>query len=84
MSLLVLILAVMASLLIWCTATTLNQNASDRQQMDATLRHSEAQYRYLTEAIPQLVWLADTTGRIEYMNQQMCDYTGLLPEHLPL
>jgi PAS domain S-box-containing protein len=84
MSLLVLTLAVMASLLIWCTATTLNQNASDRQQMDAALRHSEARYRYLTEAIPQLVWLSDTTGRIEYMNQQMCDYTGLMPEQLPI
>jgi PAS domain S-box-containing protein len=36
----------------------------------------------LTEAIPQQIWRTDATGRIEYCNHHLCDYTGLSLEEL--
>src|SRR5262249_15189150 len=46
------------------------------------LRASEAQYRSLAEAIPQLVWTAGADGRIDYHNRRWTEYTGLAPEQL--
>jgi diguanylate cyclase (GGDEF)-like protein/PAS domain S-box-containing protein len=38
---------------------------------------SEARYRALTEALPQLVWVIDSAARCEYVNWRWTDYTGL-------
>jgi PAS domain S-box-containing protein len=43
---------------------------------------SEARYRTLAEAMPQIVWLADQGGRATYYNQQWFEYTGLDAEHV--
>jgi PAS domain S-box-containing protein len=40
------------------------------------IQESERQLRLLTEAIPQQLWRADATGRIEYCNRHLCDYIG--------
>jgi PAS domain S-box-containing protein len=55
---------------------------SDRVQAETALRESEAQYRLLTEAIPQFVFVTTTEGQNEYVNQQFCDYTGLSLEQM--
>ncbi|MDX2099384.1 MAG: PAS domain S-box protein [Leptolyngbyaceae cyanobacterium bins.59] len=52
---------------------------SDRKYAEDALRQSEARYRYLAESIPQLVWMSDAQGNNEYVNQQLCDYTGFSP-----
>ena len=41
------------------------------------LRASEAEFRKLAEAMPQIVWTARADGRNTYFNQQWSDYTGL-------
>ncbi|MHC5754831.1 MAG: PAS domain-containing protein [Nostoc sp.] len=58
------------------------QDISDRKQVEDELRQSEERYRYLAEAIPQLVWTCDASGSCDYANQRLCDYTGLSLEQI--
>jgi PAS domain S-box-containing protein len=60
--------------IIWCGILT---DISDRKRSEQALRESEQRYRDLAEAMPQMVWLADTTGSVYYFNQRWYDYTGL-------
>jgi diguanylate cyclase (GGDEF)-like protein/PAS domain S-box-containing protein len=46
----------------------------------AALRASEAEFRMLTEAMPQIVWTAQPDGQNMYLNQQWMNYTGLTTE----
>lgn len=49
----------------------------EREHEVAALRSaSEARYRNLAEAIPQIVWTADPEGNIGYFNHRWSDYTG--------
>lgn len=41
------------------------------------LRESEQQFRTLTDAMPQIVWITKPCGSTVYLNQQWVDYTGL-------
>jgi len=42
------------------------------------LRHAEQQrYRELAEAMPQIVWVSDPTGRATYYNGRWFEYTGI-------
>jgi PAS domain S-box-containing protein len=54
----------------------------DSTQLEAErkLRASEARFRLLTEAIPQLIWIADWAGRSTYFNRRWKEFTGLDPE----
>ncbi len=62
------------------TNEQLQQEILERQCILETLRQSEERYRYLAEAIPQLVWTTDANGECEFFNQNWCDYTGLTLE----
>ncbi len=59
------------------TVAILFKDVSDRKRAELVLQQSEERYRYLTEAIPQLVWTCDANGLCDYVNQQLCNYTGL-------
>ncbi|OGX92032.1 hypothetical protein BEN49_17575 [Hymenobacter coccineus] len=47
------------------------------QEVAAQLRHRNAEFSTLTNAMPQLAWMAETDGQISWYNQQWYDYTGL-------
>lgn len=60
------------------------QAENDRRHMiEESLRASEARFRTLTEAVPQLVWRTDTGGRVTFFNRRWFEYTGESPESPP-
>ncbi|MEH1817830.1 MAG: ATP-binding protein [Nostoc sp.] len=59
------------------TNEQLQQEILERQRILEVLRQSEERYRYLAEAIPQLVWTTKPNGECDFFNQNWCDYTGL-------
>jgi PAS domain S-box-containing protein len=53
-----------------------------RDETLLALRTSEEQYRSLAEALPQLVWTARPSGRVDYYNRHWFEYTALTPKQL--
>ena len=58
------------------------QDVTARRVAEDTLRESEARFRALAQAIPNHVWTAGPEGRLDWVNQQAVDYTGLAPNAL--
>lgn len=50
---------------------------SESVRAKQALQESEQQFRTLTDAMPQMVWMAQPDGWNTYFNQQWLDYTGL-------
>jgi PAS domain S-box-containing protein len=46
------------------------------EEQQAALERNARQRQSLLEAIPQMVWMADSEGCIEFANRQWSDYTG--------
>jgi PAS domain S-box-containing protein len=55
---------------------------TERKHTEEALRESEERHRYLTEAIPHIVWTASSLGKIDYVNQRGLEYTGLTVEEV--
>lgn len=53
---------------------TLEQKVEERT---AELLQSAAQFEFLTDTIPQIVWTAKAKGAADYFNKNWYDYTGL-------
>lgn len=49
---------------------------AERQKAVEALRASEARYRALADAIPQIVWTATLDGRLDYVNERASEYAG--------
>ncbi len=52
------------------------------RQAEEAVRESEAQFRTLANAIPQLCWMANADGRVFWYNQRYYEYTGATPEQV--
>ncbi len=52
-------------------------DVTDRRKGEASLRDSEARFRALAEAVPQLVWSATATGWVDYLSPHWIEYTGV-------
>ncbi|HEX7604230.1 MAG TPA: ATP-binding protein [Polyangiaceae bacterium] len=46
------------------------------RELTEVRRASERRYRNLAEAIPQIVWTADTRGEVTYFNERWVEHTG--------
>lgn len=55
---------------------------TDRKRAEDALRESEARYRELADAIPQIVWAAGPDGAITHVNAKGVEYTGLRADEL--
>jgi PAS domain S-box-containing protein len=53
-----------------------------QQELREARRESEARYRALADAMPQIVWTADAEGRANYYNRRFYEYTGLDPRDI--
>lgn len=66
-----------------CKPITLSgtvQDITDRKLSDETRRASEAQFRLLIDAMPQIVWMMQADGSYSYFNQRWLAYSGLSME----
>jgi PAS domain S-box-containing protein len=58
------------------------RDMTDLKQVEQKLRESEAQFRTLANAIPQLCWMANADGWIFWYNQRWFEYTGTSAEQM--
>ncbi len=54
----------------------LQQRNDELERIRTALYEDKERYRVLAEAIPQLVWTADTYGGMRYSNQRLREYCG--------
>jgi PAS domain S-box-containing protein len=52
------------------------RDVTDRKRAEEGLRESERNFRALANSIPQLAWMADSTGWIFWYNDRWHEYTG--------
>jgi PAS domain S-box-containing protein len=52
------------------------EEITERKRAEAALQASERQFHTLADSIPQLVWMADATGKIYWFNNHWHEYTG--------
>lgn len=62
------------SILHWYGAAT---DIHDERISRDKLRRSEERFRFMANAVPQIVWITDSEGRVEFFNQVFYDYTGV-------
>lgn len=56
---------------------------TDRRQAEEELRASESRLRELAALMPQIVWVSDANGSVQYVNERWIEYTGQsIPETL--
>jgi two-component system, chemotaxis family, CheB/CheR fusion protein len=48
----------------------------ERSRVEAQLRQSEEQIRFLSESTPALLWRATTDGRLDYVSPRAAEYCG--------
>jgi PAS domain S-box-containing protein len=58
------------------------ENLRDSNLSNEALSESEAQFRLLADAIPQLVWMARADGWIYWYNRRWYEFTGTTPEQM--
>lgn len=55
------------------------QDITERKTAELALAESAATFQTLTQALPNLVWTANSEGLLDWMNARACDYSGLEP-----
>ena len=55
------------------------RDISERERLERTVRESEARYRYLVRASPDVVWEVSPAGKITFMSDRIETLTGWTP-----
>ncbi len=58
-------------------AVVAHEDVTERVLSEEALRRSEESLRTLIDAIPQMVWITDSTGALTYANQRCFEYFGV-------
>lgn len=64
------------------TLTGVSIDITEQREAELALKESEANFRLLTEEIPQKIVNTDTEGKVFYYNKNWIEYTGLTLEEL--
>jgi PAS domain S-box-containing protein len=57
-------------------ASKIARDISDRKRAEAALLASEARFRQLADAMPQIVWTARPDGYVDYYNERWYEFSG--------
>jgi len=52
------------------------RDITEYKEYEKNIRDSEKKYRFLADAMPQIVWIGEKDGRLSYFNQATMDYSG--------
>ncbi|WP_435009320.1 PAS domain-containing protein [Tundrisphaera lichenicola] len=52
------------------------RDITEAKRAEHRLRESESRFRQLADAMPQIVWTADSNGQADYWNERWYDYSG--------
>lgn len=52
------------------------RDITELKEFEQKIKESEQKYRFLADSIPQIVWIAESDGRMTYFNQATMDYSG--------
>lgn len=55
-------------------------DVTEEKRTREVLRESEARFRQLADAMPQIVWTAQPDGTLEYLNKRWFEYAGISPD----
>jgi len=58
----------------------IHEDITEQARTEAALRESEARFRFMADAMPQIIWTAGADGGPDYYNQRWYDYTGMTLE----
>jgi PAS domain S-box-containing protein len=75
-----LVLLVLYMAIVAVTGLLLGGVVAEHKRAEEALRESEARFRQLADAMPQIVWVARPDGYTYYCNRRWYDYTGLTRE----
>ncbi len=59
------------------TNAALHEEVAERRRAEEDVRASEQRFRFLADAMPQIVWTARPDGYVDYYNRRWYEYTGL-------
>jgi PAS domain S-box-containing protein len=56
-------------------------DVTDRERSAESLQESESRFRHLADAMPQVVWIAEASGRVFYYNSRVERLSGVILEN---
>ena len=62
-------------------ASKIARDITHRKRIESALRESEARFRELADAMPQIVWTARPNGFIDYYNRRWYEFIGVAEGH---